>query len=187
MSACGGPKYVVKNRYIPPIVVKDNSCLHICEEKFESCQKACENQYQSCMADVRLKAINIYEKDIAKYEKQLAVYQEEMRFFRQKITEYQENFKKLNDDFRFFKRICQEKQDRYACLRQKELKKEIYHFKQNKPFRPIRPKKPNLEIIIKKLMITCHRDCGCQEIYDRCFLSCGGTIIPEKICVENCQ
>ncbi|OAG28451.1 hypothetical protein [Thermodesulfatator autotrophicus] len=187
LSACGGPEYIIKNHYILPADTSSSPCIKDCQEKFENCQKACEAQYHACLSDVRQKATSLYEKELKKYREELNIYQDETNLFQQKLALYLEKLKELSDDYHFFEKICQEKQDKYACSRQEELKKKISRLKQEKPSHPLKPVEPDLEDIIKKLTATCSRDCGCQKIYDHCFISCGGTIIPEKFCVENCQ
>ncbi len=60
----------------------------------------------------------------------------------------------------------------------------MYHSKPHEPYRPI---KPTLDAEIKEFQKNCSRECGCTKSYDSCFVSCGGKLNYEKICVENCD
>ncbi|MDO9188476.1 MAG: hypothetical protein Q7U24_01285, partial [Sulfurimicrobium sp.] len=52
------------------------------------------------------------------------------------------------------------------------------------PFPPI---KPSRNAVFERLrQERCDVDCGCQPVYDACFLSCGGKKIPETRCISNC-
>jgi hypothetical protein len=49
------------------------------------------------------------------------------------------------------------------------------------------PRKPSRDEEFNRLrMERCEVECGCQPIYDACFLVCGGKRIPEVKCIADC-
>ncbi|WP_022854017.1 hypothetical protein [Thermodesulfatator atlanticus] len=187
LGACGGPKYVIKERYLAPMGLSGEICLKECQQKFEKCQQNCQKEYQKCLAAVRVEAKEIYQKELLSYQNTLTTYEEELRLYRLKLSRYQENLNRLKEDYQFFKKICKRDKDQFACRRKDELAKKLARLKGQRPIAPLKPKRPSLTAIITELSATCVSDCGCKDLYDKCFLSCGGSIIPEKICVENCD
>ena len=49
------------------------------------------------------------------------------------------------------------------------------------------PQNPSLEAErLKAESEMCKLDCGCESLYDECFIAHGGVIKTKKVCIENC-
>jgi len=187
LAGCGGPKFVVKYRYVPPENHNAQNCLKSCEEKFNKCQMNCKKFYNECLKEAYNNAIKLYQELLKSYNVELKAYAEECRVYSEELSSWNDRYRKIYRDYLFFKKVCNKDHDKYACRRKKDLEKELNAMEREKPERPVRPVKPDLDRLVNRLSLKCLNNCGCQRIYDNCFVSCGGKLYPEKFCVENCK
>ena len=185
MLSCGGPKYIVKYEYIPP--ENNEGCLKKCNEVFNDCRLNCEQKKQVCFNKVHVEAQKVYEKELSDYEKALASYRQEKRNYLNEIARWNDRYNSFYRDYNYFKDICRKNKDNYACTRAEEIKEILLSLHREKPEKPEKPKKPDFHQILKELETTCRMNCSCQEVFDNCFTSCGGKLIPHRICIENCK
>ncbi len=183
LCACGGPKYEIRYRYLPP---EDPACLRTCEEKFSRCKESFRQERQKCLERSRKEAVKLYEEALKEYERDLALYQERLSLYRKEMLAFREKEAALRGDYRFFKKTCEERNEQYACLRAQELRKILKEMAGEKPSRPEKPSKPRLEEFLAPLRELCREEKLCEERFQKCFLACGGTLVPERICVKNC-
>ncbi len=186
LLGCGGPKYVVRYRYLPPVDPGARKCLKECERKFQACEKRCQKEQEDCRRRARQEAVKLYQEMLKTYRQELRAYRERSRLYHRELTLWNDEYRRLYEDYLFFKKACQEEEDERACRRRRELERHLEALEHEKPLKPREPREPRLEDISRKLAASCKKDCGCQKAYDNCFLSCGGKLIPEKFCVENC-
>ncbi len=163
LAACVGPRYQTAYRYEPPIDAIGRACLQQCEPKLAACQTQCQEKYQACVKSVEPQID-------AHFEQSLQQYQRDFQFYQYAFDQYQRRFSwhYYNAD------------PRYGAW--------PYYYGLESSFPPLPPLKPSRERIAAQLVQQhCDRDCGCQSIYDACFLGCGGKKIPEVKCIANCR
>jgi len=187
LTACGRPQYVVRYQYLPPQSPEARSCLKDCERRFERCKEECLKKQNECRRQARSQAEKLYRRSLKTYQEELNLYRKRYRLYHQELVAWNDSFRRLYEDYLFFKKNCQKERDDYACRRYREIRKHLDALETQRPLRPKEPKAPDLEKIMKGLLSSCLEDCGCQEKYNYCFLSCGGKLLPKKFCLENCQ
>lgn len=187
ISACGGPKYVVKYHYLPPTEAEGRACLKKCDEDFLRCEKRCEEKEEACQREARQEASRLYQKLLEAYQEEVKAYRERLSLYRQELVHWNEDYRRLYEEYLFFKKACKKEKDDYACKRRRELERSLKSLEDEKPSPPKEPQPPKLEEIQRELAASCKQDCRCQKNYDHCFLQCGGKIIPERFCLEGCS
>jgi len=187
LSSCGGPTFKVAYRYVPPSDEKGRACAERCYRQFEECQSRCRESYEACLAQVRSRAVSVYEKALSLYGEELNAYQKSYSAYQNALLNWNRNYRLLYRDYEYFKRLCKKSKDYSACRRGDELEEALETLNEKKPVPPERPRKPDLQQIVRELSAACSADCGCQRSYEDCFTACGGKVVPEKFCVENCK
>jgi len=185
LASCGSPKYVVKYKYVPPQGSK--VCLKECESKFEECQKSCNEKFQKCIGESWEEARKIYRVELQSYRERLKSYNRKRREYLSDVIEWNEQVKKIYRDYRFFTSLCRRTKERFACDRKDELRELLYTLQEEKPKKPQEPERPSLRRIFNQISSKCSANCGCRELFNNCFVSCGGELIPYKLCTENCK
>ncbi len=186
LLGCGGPKYVVKYRYLPPEGKGARACLKECETRFQACERRCQKERETCRQRVRQEATRLYQKELKTYREALKAYQRRQRLYYRELTLWHDEYRRLYEDYLFFKKACQKEKDDYACRRRRELERHLEALENEKPQEPKEPRAPELSRLLNELAASCPKDCGCQKDYDHCFLRCGGRLVPERFCLENC-
>jgi len=184
-AGCGGPEFSVSYRFVPP--PKGGECLRECDRRYSECRLNCRKERERCLEKVREKAQEIYAKELEAYNRALAAYQKAYDAYQRELLEWNRNYRELYRDYLYFKRRCKKTKDYFACRRRDDLEEALETLSNTKPRPPKKPVKPSLSGIIRELSLSCPSDCGCKEEYNACFTSCGGKIIPERICVKNCK
>lgn len=181
--ACS-PKYKVEKIYHPP---KDKACLDKCQQDFIKCENICTTNYKKCLKESIDRANKIYSKLRKEYEENLKNYYEAYRNYQKQFEIYQNLISSKQEQLKFYEKICSKYKDKDACYRRDMLRREIENLKRKKPIMPKKPIEVSYEDILKKERNICTCDCGCKELYDACYQSCGGYVEIKKICVENCD
>jgi len=182
---CGGPEFSVSYRFIPP--QGGGSCLKACEEKLSDCNSRCAERRERCLERAREEAKEVYAKELEAYKGELLAYQRAYSAYQRELLNWNRSYRELYRDYIYFKERCKKGKDYLVCRRADELEEALETLNQVKPQPPRRPVKPELSEVIRELSLTCPSDCGCRDEYEACFTSCGGKIIPERICVKNCN
>lgn len=163
LTSCASPRYQTLYRYEPPTDATGRACLEKCENKLASCQSSCSITFQSCSKSIEPEAE-------AQYSEALKRYEMELNRYRWELQRYELN-QSLNWEYH-------------------SLAAGHWHYSPwPRPyyFPPTPPRKPSRDDALARLRkLKCDSDCGCQPIYDACFLSCGGKKIPEVRCIANC-
>jgi hypothetical protein len=161
MGGCATPRYQTIYRYEPPSDQAGRSCLNTCEQKLSRCQDHCAADYQACVNEIGPEVEKRYGAALKRYENELAIYQAERQRY--------ELISLMNWNYPFWG------PGRYSAW-------PGYY-----DFPPIPPTKPDHKYYFEQVQgEKCARDCGCQPLYDACFLGCGGKKIPEVRCIANC-
>ena len=159
LAACISPRYQTAYRYEAPTDAAGRACLTQCEPKSSHCKTQCAEKHQACVKDLDPQIE-------ARFAQKTQQYQRDFHYYLYALELYQ---RRLSLGFYSY-------DPRYA-----------YYYGYEPSFPPIPPFKPSREQIAAQLVQQqCDRDCGCQTIYDACFLGCGGKKIPEVKCVAHC-
>lgn len=162
LAGCVSPRYQTLYRYEPPSDAAGRACLEPCGQKLSACKDQCQEKHQVCLK-------NIEPMVEARYKEAMLQYQRDYRHYQYALEAYQ---RQLTLGWYYF--------DPYYGSWP-------YYYGYEPRFPPTPPFKPNREQIAKQIaQQQCDRDCGCQSIYDACFLGCGGMKIPEVKCIAHC-
>ena len=163
LAGCASPRYQSVYRYEPPADGAARGCLEKCSQKMESCQKSCTADYQACLTRIEPLVEGRYNEALKRYAGELEGY----RWDLERYQLYQSL--RWSDSFWYGPGFYRPWPGPYYT-----------------PI-PIAPRKPSRDEAFKQLKKEkCEVECGCQPIYDACFLGCGGKMIPEERCVANC-
>ena len=186
LSGCG-PRYVIKNQYIPPTQVNSQKCLDTCALSRQACQAQCQQRYQYCLDDAYAKAKAVEVDEMRAYDMAYARYMMDLSHFQMRMREWDRDYYDYSRDLSHFQNRCEREKDPYACRKRDELRNYLNRMKHDRPREPWVPVRPTFEQILVNQQSFCTTNCGCEQTYDNCFVGCGGTVIPHKICVENCD
>ncbi len=164
LSACASPRYQTVYRYEAPLDVAARVCLAKCEPKLALCQSDCQGKYQACLKSIEPTVEARYGDALRRYEIEFERYRRELDFYQFRSS--------LAFGYRSFG---------YGPWPYYNPWPDPYFFA------PTQPNKPSRDSVFKQVQQEkCGSDCGCQPIYDACFLGCGGKKIPEVQCVAHC-
>ncbi len=181
------PRYVVKTEYIPLNNINSKQCVNECLSKKSQCQKSCDVSYDNCLSSAFNSAKESEKITNKQYQNRYAKYIDKLNNYRYYMVNWQESYDQNSRDFYYFHKRCKKHKDMYACKRESDVKAVIDNLIQNKPQKPIPPKRVTFNQILLKQQSLCKEECGCKSDYDVCFTSCGGEIVLHKICVQNCN
>lgn len=184
-SGCA-PQYVVKNQYIPP-TNNSKACLQECFAKKENLKHECQREYKECLKDAFELSKLVWAKSNENYKNRYDKYVAKLNEYNFDIFSWQKRYDERYGDWRYFAKKCSKKGDKYACRRESDLRYEIEKLKIDRPKRPREPQSVTFDEILDKQQSKCSKKCDDNELYDSCFVGCGGEIIPYKICVRNCD
>lgn len=191
-TACS-PKYMVKTHYTHPTGPNAKSCLENCETKRSTCQTQCNKQYDQCLINAEINAKDHFGLVMDEYDRELEDYYYQMDQYTLQLRQWEskEHRLQLRQD-RYNQRCSKDQKNKkgeepFSCKQAKEIKNQLRSMFHDKPYEPSQPFKPTLDNEIRKFQDNCSRECQCTDSYDSCFVSCGGKLSYEKICVENCD
>ncbi len=166
------PKYRIVKTYHPP-KSGASSCLQSCELKLNNCKSHCEADFNRCKIKADQVAQKAYEQKLQSYHKALEAYASAVERYNMEVDFAYVGY--YGDPF---------------CYGRSPFYRGFFYdpfWYSPRIYLPPKPKKPSLEQEkLKAEGQMCRLDCGCQEIYDRCFSGCGGEIEQKKVCIENC-
>ena len=181
------PKYVLKNHYIPSSKEGFVGCVQECDSKRDRCEKEAVETYEICRQDAYNRTKDIYQIELIAYEKEYTLYLKELNFFSSSHFSWQNRFNLVYQDYKYFLDKCHKHKDSYACARQGELDVNLKDLRLRKPLKPREPLRLNFNEMYEKELLTCKASNNCLNEYDKCYTSCGGEVVPYRICVENCD
>lgn len=162
LSACAAPRYQSAYRYEAPPDAAGRACLEGCTHKMAECREQCAAKTQACLKTLEPLLDERYHAALERYGAELENYRQERLHY--------DLYLSLNGGYPW----------RYGPWPY-ALGTMPYYFP------PVPPLKPDRNAQFEQLRHErCDVDCGCQSIYDACFLACGGKKIPEIQCISNC-
>lgn len=182
-----GPRYVIKNEYIPPRQSSSSKCLEQCSWVRQNCQAQCQQNYQYCLDDAHHKAKALEISELRAYDVAYMHYRMEWGQYQHRLHDWERAYHEYSRDLSHYQRECERDKKSSACRKRDEISTHLNHLKHKRPYEPRMPIRPSFEHILADQQSYCSTDCGCDQAYDHCFVGCGGTVIPHKICVENCD
>ena len=157
------PRYQSVYHYEPPTDSKGQACLEKCGQKMEACQQRCTADYQTCLAGIAPLVEGRYSEALKRYAAELDRYRWELGRYQLYLS------LSWHDSFWYDRGFYHPWPEPYY-------------------FPPVAPKTPSRDEEFNRLRKErCEVECGCQPIYDTCFLACGGKRIPEVKCIANCS
>ncbi len=164
LAACASPRYQAMYRYEAPLEASAQVCLQSCEPKLGACQSSCQQRHQACLKEIEPLVDARHNAAIKRYENALDNYQFELQQYQLRLSLGWGYSSVWYDPWPFY-----------------------YPFPEPHFPPPTPPYKPTREDSFNRVrQERCESDCGCQPIYDACFLSCGGKMVPEVKCIANC-
>ncbi|MHB1592453.1 MAG: hypothetical protein ACYCTW_13145 [Sulfuricella sp.] len=156
------PRYHSTYRYEPPVDSAGQVCLSKCGQKMEACQKRCAADYQTCLAGIEPLVEGRYGEALKRYATELERYRWELQRYQLYLSlSWQDSFWYDHGFYRPWPGP--------------------YYFP------PVAPLKPSRDEEFDRLRKEkCEVECGCQPIYDVCFIACGGKRVQEMKCIANC-
>lgn len=166
LAACAsGPRYQSTYRYEPPTDAAGRACLEKCEHQMTACRDQCATKTQACLKDLEPLVDERYNAAMNRYGIALDRY-------RQELIQYEFY---LSMSWGYPSPWRHPGMWPYASFAMP------YYFP------PSPPANPSRSAVFERLRLErCDVDCGCQSIYDACFLACGGKKIPVTRCISNC-
>ena len=161
LGGCAAPRYQTIYRYEPPVDNTGRACLATCEQKLSGCQDRCAASYQNCVKEIGPEVEQRYGEALKRYEEDLSTYRLELQ------------------RYDFYSLMYWNYPNWYGPG--------FHSWPGYYDFPPSPPAKPSRKYYFEQVQgEKCARDCGCQPLYDACFLACGGRKIPEVRCIANC-
>ena len=162
LAGCMSPRYQTLYRYEPPTDAAGKVCLEHCEQKLSICKNQCQDKHQACVKGIEPMVEARYQESLQRYQRELHYYQHAVDLYQRQLTLGWYYYDPYYGGWPYF------------------------HGYEPR-FPPTPPVKPDREKIFRQIALQqCDRDCGCQSLYDACFLGCGGMKIPEVKCVAHC-
>jgi hypothetical protein len=186
-TACS-PKYIVKTHYTLPPDAQGKSCVKTCSNEQKVCQAHCNQKQDDCLMVAEQSTKATFPALMREYDDILSEYYFAKDRYDQEMDLWEREERRVHQDYEHYRSSCQGKPKKtYECKRAHELDAQLHSIESHQPTPPVRPVKPSLVDEIKRAQKNCSNECGCIKTYDSCFVSCGGKLNYEKICVENCK
>lgn len=197
LTACS-PKYIVKTNYKHPFTKSSNECIKTCNSKRKKCQTSCNHKYDNCLQRGEHNAKENQSNLIYDYDVEMIDYRQDMDRYRFEFDRWEDRRDILKRDYKESSKDCarirsrfkdeKEKKKLKSCKKTIQIEKKFHHHRDSlRPTEPSRPIRPSLSDEIERFQKKCSRSCSCDKFYNSCFVSCGGEVSYQKICVENCE
>lgn len=186
LAGCA-PQYAIKNQYTPANTSTFAACSVRCEQQKSACESACQQNFNTCLVNTYERARGIYQQEMLVYEREYRDFVIELKKYNKSRYNTERKIDFLQRDLRYFNAQCAKSTDLYACDRKDRIQEDIYEIERLYPRYPSKPYKPSLEQITAKQQSFCSNDCGCGSVFDICYSNCGGSVVPYKFCIKNCD
>ena len=186
--ACS-PKYVLKTIYTQPTTQQGIANLQQCNLKRENCQSNCNKRQNNCLIEAKHFAQTSFNSNMHEYHQLMRQYRSNVERYEHRQSSWDKEHLRIQQQFQTYSSLCntQKNKKSYECRRSFDLNKDLTAQDSTKPKAPSRPDKPTLSREIRDAQRSCSNSCGCQNEYDNCFVSSGGTLDYKKFCIENCK
>ncbi len=187
LGACAGPRWQTVYQYEPPAGPQAQTCTQRCIDHQQSCRVSCEDRHQQCLYRAEINARDSYELSRHHYAREMQAWQIEYALYESDWRRHEHQRERLEYDQRHYGKRCKDDpRDRTACELAERAKRELRSLSSHRPYPPSRPYTPSLSDEIAEAQSRCTRDCGCIETYNACYASCGGRVVPQQRCIDNC-
>ena len=163
LAGCATPRYRDVARHEAPAGAAAQTCVAGCEAALRDCGHRCAERHQACVQRVEPQVEEQYRQALDRYASELADYR----------------FDLLSMEFQFWS----------GWGRPSFWNAPWRYDPWPAPYyRPAPPPGPPTRDAVRARFLErqCGADCGCQAPYDACYVGCGGRIVQERRCVENC-
>lgn len=192
-SGCG-PVYELRDHYSPPLDPNGQHCIRHCESRRSDCRQECDRAYTGCARDADEEADDAYSRALEVYAAQIETYGAEHALYDHSYQQYRQEKSELDHAYDHAKHRCR-KREPGACAeqdridhRRDDLRDEYYGYGGPLYKEPDKPEKPTLDAEIDRFRaLRCDAECGCQDSFKSCYVSCGGKVETLRYCVENCD
>ena len=192
ISGCG-PRLQQVKKYIPPATVAGVECLQQADLDRQKCQSENSLRIEQCREAAYGEAEIVHQQQMAQYTTDLenfidaesdyeaayAAYKEQQRLF---IRDGQLAYIQCSNDTNM-SHVDQFPQCKSHLDQAQRRANDL-----SEPLPPVRPARPSLEQIAFNLQRQCHQhQQPCDQYYDNAYVSCGGRINLETVCIANCN
>lgn len=163
LGGCASPRYQTVYRYEAPTDGGGRACVEKCAPQLSSCQTACQSKRAACVKNIEPEVDSRYQEALRAYEAAFEQYRRDMSYYQMHFAfgwGYRPGW--------------------YGPWAYSPWPEPYYAA----PSPPLKPMREHVQAAVEKQ--RCDADCGCQPIYDACFLGCGGKKIPETQCIAHC-
>jgi len=183
LSACG-PRYKLVDHFDAPLDPVAKQCVQSCNQETQSCSQECSKNHARCLDDARRKAQHAMPEQLDFYAVELDLYARDKRRYGLEMDELRETQQFLRRKIIHAEARCIDRKKDKGCLVAEALSDRLYHL--SEPNKPSMPIKPSVRSLTDEYAAHCDSNCGCQQQFKRCYVSCGGKARTEKVCVSNC-
>jgi len=192
LTACG-PKMKQVKEYIPPMTQQGVVCLNEAEQSRQTCINNNAQQMEQCVQQANVLADDELVIQERHYTRALEDYIDLEKEHEYLMADYEEQKRLIIRDGDLAYVQCSKDVEMVAISQFPECKK---HLKQSKrrikdlrePEAPYRPRPPNRNVIMSQFVKQCEQQQNnCSRLYDQLYVSCGGTINYDSVCIANCN
>lgn len=189
LTGCG-PKYELVNQRKSPIgdpIAAE--CMQQCRTKNDSCARSCSSEKNACLTEQKERAANDWPAKSELFAAETQTYYAEKALYDQESRRISAEQKSLTRTFNDYKYKCKTSVFNRAtyCSRAETTRLQLLALLSEGSDEPKKPKKKSLSGLTKEYQKLCDQPCGCEESFEICFQSCGGTIETKRICVSGCE
>lgn len=167
LAGCAAPRYQVIARYEGPTDPAGRACVERCQQGLADCQDRCRARYQACLKEIEPQAEAHYVEVLERYVAHLQAYRDALDRYQYDVW--------------------------VGWGHDPWWLGHGWHGPWYRPWPgpayypwPPPPVPDRATELARYRQRACGGDCGCQPVYDGCFLACGGTKTVETRCVANC-
>jgi hypothetical protein len=168
LGGCAAPQYQTNVSLIPPGDESGRACVQICESRRITCEAGCQDRFRSCAKAIEPQVEAGYGEALAQFENDLRQYAAALRAYETQLS------------FAWFNSYP------YGWGTWGWPWMGPWPGMYFPPPYPV-PKMPTRADVRAQLeKSSCQADCGCQPVYEGCFVGCGGQRLSETVCIKNC-
>lgn len=192
ITGCGPRLQQVKN-YIPPATVAGVECLQQVDVDRQKCQTENSLRIEQCREAAHGEAEIIHQKRMEQYTTELENFIDAESEYEAAYAAYKEQQRLFIRDGQLAYIQCSNDTNMSRIDQFPQCKKHVTEAERRaddlaEPIAPVRPVRPSLEQIVFNLQRQCHQNQQpCDQYYDNAYVSCGGRINLETVCVANCN
>jgi len=176
LGGCG-PVYELRDHYSPPLDPAGQQCIRGCETQRSGCRLDCDRAYSSCSREANTEAREAYSRALEVYAAELETYGAEQALYDRDYQEYRDRKAELDDAHDRAKQRCRQREPK-ACAEEDRLDDQRDRLREDYY---------GSEETARVRALRCDDECGCQDSFKACYISCGGQVETLRYCLENCD